>query len=57
MGTPTSVNWDELTRAASICLRAWAVRLLGAMANSQVGGQGNEAARQIISEAQKPPPT
>lgn len=57
MGTPHGDNWNELTRAVSICLRAWAVRLLGEMANSEVGGQGNEAARQIVSEAQKPPPT
>ena len=55
MGAPSSSNWDELTRAASICLRAWAVRLLAGMANDTTGGQGNEAAKQIVSEAQQPP--
>lgn len=55
MGAPNSIHWDELTRAASICLRAWAVRLLGTMANDDIGGQGNEAAKQIVSEAKQPP--
>lgn len=56
MGTLSNSNWDELTRAASICLRAWAVRLLGGTASAASGGQGNEAAKQIVAEAQQPPP-
>ena len=58
MGTLSNSNWDELTRAASICLRAWAVKLLAGLANnSSGGGQGIEAAKQIVSEAQQPPST
>lgn len=57
MGAPLNRHWDELTRAASICLRAWAVRLLSGMANDSAGGQGNKAAKQIVSEAQEPPST
>ena len=55
MGTLSNSNWDELTRAASICLRAWAVKLLAGLANSSTDGQGIEAAKQIVSEAKQPP--
>lgn len=55
MGAPDRSHWDELTRAVSICLRAWAVHLLGGAASASIGGQGNEAAKQIVAEAKQPP--
>lgn len=59
MGAPSRDNWNELTRAASICMRAAAIRLLGPNADTNdeyYNTPGCAASRLIAEEAEQPPP-
>ncbi len=58
MTAPSRDNWNELTRAASICMRAVAIRLVGSNANvdGDYTGAGYAASKSIAEEAEQPCP-